>query len=212
MGQVVEEFEPDASPNELGVHVLLGGQVSCVPPAVVPSSESEVKRIWRELNPRFVPLWITNDWRTPNGGTTRVHLFAVGAHVTSGECEKAPIHGLLLPTTPVYGRMPQLPIVVFDILDGLTNQERNFGELQRWEPLTHLSIDFAHYRAWVDRHVHVIQQGKDAKQHVKRVDAKAQKVIKDELTARKKFNRYSLAKAMGTADRIYVPTAFGAAA
>jgi hypothetical protein len=199
----------DASANEMGVHRFKGGAASLVPPPDAPNLEAEFKVIWSELNPRFVPLWIRNEYQTPNDGRVRTLSLGVGALMT-GTCNVRPFKGLMLPTGRVYGRRFRGPIVLYDILDGLTHEERQEAKLPRWDPITTPSLEFARFKAWVDRHQARLQQLNDEDRRESETAARVKREIQQNIAYRKRHLDYDGAHAWGQASRIFIPSTFAA--
>lgn len=206
MSLPIEEMNADH--NRLGTYKFMGGQISCVPPAVVPSLETEVREL-REINPYFMPLWVTNQYRGPNGQVVRTYHFAVGAELADPLFPRKPIRGLLLPTSPVYGVLPRYPVVLYDILDGLTEEERNFGALPRYEHVTRLAIEFARAVDWHDRHKSREQRVAERDRAQDVAEARPIKQFRADQHARLAQDDFEWRRAWGTANRIFVPRSFG---
>ncbi len=139
--------------NSDGVWTLVSSTVSAVTPANYSSSEDVIRallRVW----PNFRPLWITNTYRSPNGGLKSVSFHAIAHYDPRGQFDKRIITGLVLPSTKLYGIEWKQPIYLDDIVDGLSNYERKFildpfavrsGDARlrqrrvfpRYQPLTH---------------------------------------------------------------------------
>lgn len=202
----MEDFDIDADANELGVHTLLGGVVTCFPPAGVPDTSHFTRRIWRELDNTYVPLWVTNVWRSPNGGHVKVHHLAVGSYVPEGDDDRVGIKGLLMPRFPVHGRLPKNPIAIVDILDGLTDEERNFGELPRWQPLTEQALEWGRYFAWRDRNVEVRRQFESRNKADDAATKRLRRSIGREQKARRADKRFDILKSFGRASRTFGPS------
>lgn len=214
MTQVVEQFEPDPDANALGVHTLVGGVVTCYPPVSVPNNGEVARAIWNELEPDYVPLWITNDWRTPNYGRVRVHHVAIGRRVTDGTDNRLvkQFHHLLMPIGRVYGRTVRRPIVLVDILDGLTDEERNFGVLPRWQPWDDMMIHWVRYIGWKNRNQttdHRFRVAPETAQYES--DRKVRSTVRSNVAHNSR--QFDTLKALGRACRTFTPsTHFGEAA
>lgn len=208
---VVEEFDADPDANALGVHTLMGGVVTCFPPVSVPNDRDVARIIWRELEPDFVPLWITNDWRTPNYGVVRVHHVAIGRRVTDGTDSRLvkQFHHLLLPLHKVYGRTVKRPIVLVDILDGLSDEERNHGALPRWQPWDEQIVDWARYIGWKVRNESVNERFQAQPAAVQyEADRRGRKAARGNVAH--KARQFDTLKALGRACRTFTPsTHFG---
>ena len=198
----------DASANEMGCWRFKGGVASMVPHLDAPAYDRECKALWR-LNPRFVPLWITNEYQSPNDGRVRVVNFGIGAEVR-GDIKQRPLRHVIRATSPVYGHRVTGAIVMYDILDGRTHQERQEGKLPAWEPITGKSLEFAEFKAWVDRHMSMLQQMDEQEREASDLQAKVKREIQQNIAYRKRHLDYDLAKAWGCASRIFIPSTFAA--
>lgn len=121
---MTHSFNPTSDQNALGVYQLVGSQFSAIAPADHPEREREVRRIIRTLGSGYRPLWVTNIWRSPNGGLVRRCHHILGHYEPNPKRARNLITGLILPTTKLYGLEWRNPIFVDDLLDGLTNDER----------------------------------------------------------------------------------------
>lgn len=103
------EYDVDAV-AEQGFYVLLGSQASAIPDPEYPWDPAVVKKIRKEFDPDFVPLFIRELWRTPSKG-----LVSVGRHAC-GRTIRNPHDGyrylnVLLPTSPIGGIKIEGPIL-----------------------------------------------------------------------------------------------------
>lgn len=202
--RVVGSFAPDASAADLGVHTLIGGQVSCVPDALYPADAGLVARIRQEIDPQFRPLWVTNFWRSPGGAVVRVGHHMVARYVPHPYLFAPTIRHLMLPTFPHYGIHWRTPIVEAYLLDGITDEERDRGMLPRYEPFS-------------DRHFQTLKASMWARNNKRQAERNAErdaahlasKQARDKAAVREANYRHAhdgnrLRRDLGLADRVYV--------
>lgn len=139
--KVVERFTPNASAADLGQHVLLGCQFTAVPPPDYPAHDDVAKAILREIRDNFRPLWVNQLWRTPNSGIVKRSLHVTGTYIPITR-DRDPrksgllVKNLLMPTSSSLGIDWRAPIYIDDIMDGLTDDEKQVaGVLPRYTPL-----------------------------------------------------------------------------
>lgn len=197
-------FNPDSSANALGLHTKVGSQISCVPDPVYAAPAHLVRRVCRELDPSFRPLWVNILWRSPNGGLVKTGHHMLARHVLH-PLRRAPIvKGLLLPTLPTYGLHWRPPILLATILDGLSDEERNQGVLPRYVPFDEdvvASMRFAMHRR---NNVAAKDRADQAEQAETERVRRAEAAIASETAYRKQQESLRIKRHLGLADFVYV--------
>lgn len=202
----VDEFNADH--NKLGVHKFMGGQLTLFPPAEAPSQEREIRQL-RRLNRYYVPMWVTNQWKGPNGRIVRTVHNAVGAEIIDPLFRRRPVKGLVYPAHPVYGITVRHPVVLFDILDGLTDKERNFGVLPRYEHITQLAVEYARCIDYKDRNKSPLERERERAKAEQMIEDKPKRDFANYWDAKNNDDLFDHKRAWEGAQRIFVPRSFG---
>lgn len=201
----IARVDTDASANELGVYVLAGSQFSAIPPADYPQHEEYVRAIL-EMGSAYRPLWVTNFWRSPNGGVLRRCHHVMGHYQPNPTNPRRLLSGLLLPSHNLYGIEWRNPIYADDMLDGLTDFERTrTGKvLPRYEALSGGVVNGIRYYLWKKRNKSLEQQEIEENAALEQAEAKADEQLKREAIYRKQHDRVQIGEAKGTIARTFV--------
>jgi hypothetical protein len=140
----------DATANELGVYRHVGGWVQGYPDGPWPTAKIQDVIAF---DPAFRLLWVVNVWKTPNEGIVKTGSYMIGREVKNPYASREWIKGLRLSQYPVDGVRYTRQIMAANILDGLTDSERNAGKLPRFEPFTSRHVESLRKAIWQVKHV-----------------------------------------------------------
>lgn len=199
----------------LGLPKKVGTYYSAIPPADGPECGDVVRAILEALRPEGVayrPLWVTNIWGLPTGGHVRVIHHVFGYYDPHPENPKRPLRHLVLPTIPLYGIRWEHPIFEAELLDGLSDEERNRGVFPRYQPLDWRVLDGIRLQVWKraqDRRL--ADERRMSEAYARAVEdadaeakAKAYRSLDAEVTYRRNHDDLRLRCVDGAADRVFV--------
>jgi hypothetical protein len=196
-------FDADASAKDLGLHVQIGYEIVAQSVAY-PFPAHYCRQIREEIDPSFVPLWINKLWRTPNDGQvwTGHHMLARYVPVPR---ESAPrIKFLTLPSCRTYGIRYENPLLECDILDGLTDKERNQGVLPRFEQFTGRHLEAMRRAMWLRNNLSAEERMAAMQALEQERELRARKSNDSEAEYRRHHDEGRLNRLAGHGDRVFV--------
>lgn len=196
-----QTFNGNASANELGLHTRVSGCIKVQ--GDEPFPQHYVDLIRQEIDPDFVPLWAETVWRTPNGGIVKTGCHVLARHVPHPRAG-ASTAKVQLPAEPVYGIKYQHPIVVAVILDGLTEDERDRGDLPRYEPITRQVVESMRRAMWLRNNGSLEDRIRAFEEADALEEAAESKRVAQEIAYRQRHDSLRLRKVMGKADSVFV--------
>jgi hypothetical protein len=196
-------FDADATANELGLHVQLGYEIVAKSVAY-PFPEHYARQIRAEIDPDFVPLWINKLWRTPNDGIVWTGHHMIARHVRHPRSSAPLVKHLRLPMHREYGIRYENPILEADILDGITETERNQGVLPRYEPFTGKHLRTMAYAMWARNNKEGARRAQEQEQIAAAQIAAGRKAQASELAYRRRHDDGRLNRVAGKGDRVFV--------
>lgn len=196
-------FDGNASATDLGLYSPLGYEI-VAQSAVYPFPEHYARQIRREIDPNFVPLWLNKWWRSPNGGIVHTGHHYIARHVPHPKYGEGWIANLHLPAFSVYGIRYKTPIVEVDILEGITDQERDQGVLPRYEPFTGRNIQEMRRQMWKRNNERAETRGPEQEAIETERRERARRNNNSEAAYRRRHDRTRLLRAEGLADRAFV--------
>jgi hypothetical protein len=189
----------NATANELGAHRWVAGWVQAYPEG--PWPVGRIKDVMA-FDPDFRLLWVTNVWKTPNDGIVKTGSFMTGREVKNPFASKAWIKRLRLSQHKVSGVRYTRFTMHSDILDGLTEEERNLGALPRFVPFTSQDVESLRRDFWRTRNMSQAEEEAEANKAAEEAEHKALKAIVQDRDAEKReralHNRVKAGKAART--------------
>lgn len=196
-------YSAQQSTKDLGLCRRVGYQISACS-SVYPFPSHYVKQIRNEFDPSFVPLWIQTTWKTPNDGLVQTGCHMLARFVRHPRAGANVVEHLLLPTSRTYGIKYEVPILQALMLDGLTEEERDRGELPRYEPITRERVEGMRRAMWMRNN----KGTKRWKAEIDRIQAleilRNQEATDKELAYRRHHDALRLRCVNGTAARVFV--------
>lgn len=195
-----ETFNANADSNELGVHTTVGYCVT----ADYNFDSYWARRILAELDPFFRPLWVNILHRSPNGGFVWTGHHMLARYVPITRAQIAPIRNFLPPTSAVHGIRYENPIIEADLLDGLTDSERDLGVLPRYQPFTGERFRQMQYARWVLRNKTFKQRRRERQELREQQELEARRANENREKARAIERNFLVKRHTDMVDRVYV--------
>lgn len=180
-------------------YVLSGGAYSVTPPAHLSGEPEAVATIRKRIDPDFVPLWLTREYKHENGAYERTYHTVYARYVLTPQAGAYVITGL--PRGP---RGEEIRLI--SVIDGLDNTERAQGKMGLYVTFAKCieEIDWLKKRGDTTRDM---PSGWYSDQMRKAADAAARKGRQDiasEYAYRRKNERHRTLKEQGRADDVFV--------
>jgi hypothetical protein len=192
-----------ANANELGVYRRLCGWVQGFPAVDTPWPVGRIAQV-REFDPAFRLLLAVNVWKSPNDGLIKTQAYMIGREVKSPLRSKEWIRGALLSPYPIAGIRYTRFIMPATILDGLTTEERNLGQLPKFMPFTQGVVESLRKALWKVRNQSQEQEElEEARAEQKRKQQKA-KSDAAELESARRENSLRARIQAGKAARVFM--------